>query len=549
VRRHNARRQALRILYESDISGRDPEEVLTDTVAAGGIEPYAVFLVEGISKRLARIDEIISDYAVGWDPHGMPAVDRNVQRIGVFEIVFTDSPEPVAIDEAVELAKEYSSADAARFVNGVLSSVARDRKSLCGDETVESSADAELNRARVATNLEAMTSDLCPPAYGRRSLAEVGKWILSSIGIGDWDEDIFDLPAPPQLRRLVVVVIDGLGALQLRDHREVLETIWELPGTFATSTFPSTSATGLTSICTAAFPAKHGVLGYRLAQRGRSFNVIRYAFDEDLAEEKLLASGIVSARKTPPIPSPKKFQPMRTIFEAASRAKIGAFVVTKDEFEGSGFSEILLRGASWLPYKRSSEAASKVRTLLEDTNRKLIYLYWDGLDKQGHKHSPASSEWMTAASRADSICARLVELLGPGDGLLVTSDHGMVSTPKSSWIPIDSEVKELCRVIAGEPRVRYFHARPGSEQRLYDAISDRYGKVGWIFRRDQAISLGLFGDVPTDAIETRIGDVIVAMRNDCVLVDPDWPKPPPSGNHGSLTEAEMFVPFRVIVGA
>lgn len=550
MRRRNARRQALRALYEADLLDRNPKEVLSDAAATGGLEPFAVFLVEGISKRRERIDEILAEFSIGWAPEDMPAVDRNIQRMGVFEIVFTDSPPAVVIDEAVELAMEFSTAEAARFVNGVLATVAADRDRLAGGDGITSAEGAVLDLEGVPSHLAPMTSDMCPPAYGRRSLAEAGRWILAAIGLQDWDDDAYELPAPPPLHRLVVLIVDGLGALQLKEHRDVLGTIWELPGTFATSTFPSTSATGLTSICTGAVPATHGVVGYRVLQRGRSFNVIRFAYDEDWAEEKLVASGAVSARRTPPVPSPKKYQATKTIFEAASRAKIGAYVVTKDEFEGTGFSALLLRGARWLPYERSGlEAPARVRSILEDPHRKLVYVYWDGLDREGHRHGPGSQEWRTAAAEADSICGLLLDLLRPGDGLLVTSDHGMVITPESSRIRPSEEVEESTRAIVGEPRVRYLHARPGAERRLYDAVLEGCGDTAWVFSREQAISLGLYGDVPSEEIEGRIGDVIVAMRHDAVMVDPEWPKPPPRGNHGSLTEGEMFVPFRVGVVA
>jgi len=550
VRRHKARRQALQLLYQTEITGRDIEDVISESLSSGGMEPFALFLARGVAQRLQRIDEIISEFASGWQPETMPTVDLIIQRIGVFELVFTDSPSPVAIDEAVELAKEYSTEDAARFVNGVLDSVAAERQRLLrGEQRLSVSEMFVLPPALGdGSTKEAFPADLCPPAYGSRSLAEVGSWILAAMGVGDWDEDTYELPIPPSLRRLVVFVIDGLGAIQLREHRDVLSDIWELAGTFATSTFPSTSATGLTSICTAQVPAIHGIVGYRLLERGRSFNVIRFAYDQDAADAKLAFSGIGRPLKAPALPSPKKYQPCRTVFEIIGTAKIGAYVITRDEFEGSGFSSLLLRGASWASYSRSSEIPNRVRSLLEDRRRKLVYVYWDGLDKEGHAAGPTSQRWADAAAKANSLCEKILATLKPGDGILVTSDHGMISTPEESRIVADRDVKDLCRAVVGEPRVRYLHARPGSEEALFEAASERFGDSGLVFKRDRAISLGLFGDVPSPDVQSRIGDVIVAMRGDSVLVDPDWPQDPPLGSHGSLTEGEMFVPFRVAVG-
>ncbi len=546
MRRHTARRQALKALYEAEQSGESPERIIERMAAAGGMESFAAHLVKGVSRHKDRLDSIIAERSVGWEPARMPVVDLNVQRIGAFELLFSDAPQAVVIDEAVELAKEFSTDDAARFVNGLLSSIARDREALRRSLGIEAEDEGGVS-AEVRADLfgDEFDSELCPPAYGRRSLAEVGRWILAAVGLGDWDDDIYELPSPPSVRRLVVFVIDGLGAIQLRRWSDAFETIWNLPGTFATSTFPSTSATGLTSICTGALPGDHGVVGYRVIERERSFNVIRYEFDEDPADARFSASGIPTSRRSPPLPSPKRYQPCPTIFETAERAKLGAYVVTKEEFEGSGFSSLLLRGARWMGYSRSAQAPSLVRALLSDPKRKLVYVYWDGLDKEGHRTGAGSEEWFAAAAKADSLCAGFLEALRPGDGLLVTSDHGMLTTPETARLTLDSEVSRLARLVTGEPRVRYLHARPGCETELFEAALERHGSAGWVFDRNGACAAGLFGESPSKEALERAGDVIVAMRNDAVLVDPDWPKPPPLGNHGSLTDEEMFVPFRV----
>ena len=89
---------------------------------------YAIDLVEGVVAHRARIDEILADYAEGWTVDRMPGVDRAVLRIGVFELLWRDDvPDPVVIDEAVELAKSLSTDESPRFVNGVLGRVLRDQ--------------------------------------------------------------------------------------------------------------------------------------------------------------------------------------------------------------------------------------------------------------------------------------------------------------------------------------------------------------------------------------------------------------------------------------
>ncbi len=128
--RSKARKRALDLLYESDLRQTDPVATVGERVARADppVPAYAVELVEGVSGNRARIDEIISAYAEGWTLDRMPTIDRNVLRIGVYELLWReDIPDVVAIDEAIELAKSLSTEDSPRFVNGVLARILRSR--------------------------------------------------------------------------------------------------------------------------------------------------------------------------------------------------------------------------------------------------------------------------------------------------------------------------------------------------------------------------------------------------------------------------------------
>ncbi len=128
--RSKARKRAVDLLYEADMRNADPLVTLTDRVALGDppVNDYTVEVVEGVVAHRERIDEILADYAEGWTVDRMPGVDRAVLRIGMFELLWRDDvPDPVAIDEAVELAKTLSTDESPRFVNGVLARVLRDQ--------------------------------------------------------------------------------------------------------------------------------------------------------------------------------------------------------------------------------------------------------------------------------------------------------------------------------------------------------------------------------------------------------------------------------------
>jgi len=126
--RRKARKRAVDILYEADIREVDAVTLLSDRVGAPELPPmndYTVTLVEGVVAHRPRIDEILTEHSEGWSLARMPAVDRAVLRLGLYELLWaTDVPQAVVIDEAVELAKSLSTDDSPRFVNGVLGRIA-----------------------------------------------------------------------------------------------------------------------------------------------------------------------------------------------------------------------------------------------------------------------------------------------------------------------------------------------------------------------------------------------------------------------------------------
>lgn len=125
--RSKARKRALDVLYEADIRGDDPLRTLTERAdLTPPIPEYAGDLVRGVCTYRERIDELISSYAEGWQLERMPVVDRAVLRIAIYELLWQeDVPNAVAINEAVELAKQLSTDSSPRFVNGVLARLAR----------------------------------------------------------------------------------------------------------------------------------------------------------------------------------------------------------------------------------------------------------------------------------------------------------------------------------------------------------------------------------------------------------------------------------------
>jgi len=121
--RSKARKRALDILYESELRGRPRLTTLAERVAAADppVNPYTVRLVEGVEEHAERIDELLDTYSQGWSLERMAPVDRNILRIGAFELLYADDvPDPVAISEAVRLARQLGGEESPTFVNGLL---------------------------------------------------------------------------------------------------------------------------------------------------------------------------------------------------------------------------------------------------------------------------------------------------------------------------------------------------------------------------------------------------------------------------------------------
>ena len=120
--RTDARERALILLYEAESKGIAPSEVLAAQISPA--DELTTLLVEGVEANRDHLDEVIAAHAKGWTLQRMPTLDRNVLRIASFELMSRpDVPVAVVLDEAVELAKRFSTDDSGRFVNGVLSAV------------------------------------------------------------------------------------------------------------------------------------------------------------------------------------------------------------------------------------------------------------------------------------------------------------------------------------------------------------------------------------------------------------------------------------------
>ncbi|MFD0821373.1 alkaline phosphatase family protein, partial [Micromonospora zhanjiangensis] len=192
-------------------------------------------------------------------------------------------------------------------------------------------------------------------------------------------------------------------------------------------------------------------------------------------------------------------------------------------------------------------AAEMLAALTAGDGPTLVYGYHPDLDKHGHLSGVDSASWRAAAADLDGLVDRLVERLPADAALLVTADHGQLNVPADRKVDLDADprLRAGVRVVAGEPRVRYLHTRPGATPDVVAAWSAVLGESAWVGTRAEAVAAGWFGPVPAEHLD-RIGDVVVICHGTTAVVASASENPLEArlvAYHGSCTATEMTIPL------
>lgn len=374
------------------------------------------------------------------------------------------------------------------------------------------------------------------PQYGVRSLAEVMPAALRAIGV----------PAPPAAegapalepcRAVAVLLVDGLGAQLLREHADDAPFLASLPDAGPlTVGFPSTTPISLTTLGTGLPPGAHGMLG--LSFRAPSGELL----------DSLHWTSVGPAEKVDMTAAepPERIQRMPTVFERAEAAGATVTVVSKREFRKSGLTRAALRGGRFRGTWALGDLAAEIVTALDVPGPALCYGYTADLDGLGHSRGPGSLAWRMQLRHCDRLAADIAGGLPSGSTLLVTGDHGMVTTTVRFDGDTDPDLQRGVALLGGDPRARHVYVQPGARDDVLAAWQAVLGEHAWIATGEQAVAESWFGPVD-DGLRARIGDVVVAMRGGATVVrsvaEPLLARLP--GQHGSLTPEEQLVPLLV----
>ncbi|MDJ0396107.1 alkaline phosphatase family protein [Rhodococcus sp. G-MC3] len=378
---------------------------------------------------------------------------------------------------------------------------------------------------------------LLSPRYGSGSLADVVPSVLSYLGV-QTETDRLDLNLDG-VRRVCVLMIDGLGADQLAAHPDDAPFMTAQASSPITAGFPSTTATSLSSLGTGLPPGEHGIVGYlvSLPNHKRLMNSLQWKLQ-----------GSSNAEELPLDLTPERFQPLPTAFEHARDAGIRMVHIGPSMQNGSGLTRASLRGAAFRNSISSADLAAETIHALSDAGPALTYSYYGDLDLVGHVRGPNAPAWRLQLQHVDALVEKIASRL-PADGaLVVVADHGMVEIEQRIDYDTTPELRAGLRQLGGEPRMRYLYTRQGATADVHDTWLQLLEGRFTVVTRDDAIERGWFGPRVTEDAYGRIGDLL-AVANDCSALIRSQAESNASkliGHHGSLTSAELLVPAIVV---
>lgn len=361
-----------------------------------------------------------------------------------------------------------------------------------------------------------------PGPRGRHGLHEV----LTSAGavVGQGRAGLENTLGLPDAARYVVLLVDGMGELLLREHAELAPFLASLPSVpDVVCGVPSTTVTSLTSLGTGLRAGTHGVVGYtsRVPETGRRLNAL--AWDQD-----------VDART---------WQAHPTVLQRLHEAGVHAASVNEARFEGTGLTLCSQRGAPFHGVGSVWERLDVVAEVAEDAPRSVVYAYESRLDHAGHAHGCTSQEWRDVLVTVDRETRELRDALPDDTVLLVTADHGMIDLPLEGRFDVSAErhLLEGVDLLAGEARFRHLYTPRDRRDEVAARWRDHLGDRALVRTRDELDDW--FGPIDP-AVAGRIGDVVVASLGDfAVFSTDDFPlEIRMRGFHGSVDEAELRVP-------
>jgi len=410
--------------------------------------------------------------------------------------------------------------------------------------------------------LDHLPSEFILPCYDGLSIANLPATAAALLG--------GNLPAPaapplpshlwadwtPNLKRVILVILDALGYRRLRRQMEtdsdlgILRILADAGRFFPlTSVFPSTTTAALSTFWTARTPAEHGLLGYELYLReyGALANLIALSPSYDKRAEVLVSWGL----------EPEKFLAVPDLGALLDSEGIGLRGLTYTGFVDSGMSRIFRRGLDdSYSYVTLPDMWTVLRHMLTPTRsssapRELIIVYWAGIDSVAHARGPDTENWQAELRAiAWTLEREFLKQLPPkarqDSLLLITADHGQAYAPpeKATLLTDHPALRDMLAVpLCGESRASYLFVRHGRMHDVRAYFAAHLAGQFTVVDSATALEAGLFGPgTPAPETPYRMGDLLALAHGANTLQRGDR-QPRLIGRHGGLTANEMLVPL------
>jgi hypothetical protein len=323
---------------------------------------------------------------------------------------------------------------------------------------------------------------------------------------------------------VVLILIDGLGWLSLREHADLAPNIAWGPGADAwQAEVPTTTPAGLAALGTGLHPGASGFVG-------ASFY---------LPETDNILTPLHWPEGTPPV----MVQSETTVFESMERENIAVTSIGPGAYANSGLTQAVFRGGKYLAAHDPHSYADALLTAQTNSRKSFTYAYWPDLDRAGHRYGVNSEQWRESLRTVDALVSSIIRVSQPGTLMVLTADHGMLDVTEADQVALD-EVHSLRGHIshtAGEPRFRHVYLNiPGED--VVESVRNELGFGFDVFTRNSIEDEGIFGPL-APGIEDRIGDLVCIARDRWVLTSNVDPRVSSFiGQHGARTPHELLIP-------
>ena len=336
------------------------------------------------------------------------------------------------------------------------------------------------------------------------------------------EQNVLDLP---KATSAIVLMIDGLGFVNLQQHARGFLFSQLTDRDFASCGFPSTTASSITSFATASNPSDHGLFGYSIFNRSTSENVNLLSGLDKFS--------ILEYLKVAPI-------------SEKSQAKVHA--VTLKDYEDSGFTRATMNGAKHHFAEQISERLELAREIVATQPGSLVYVYLPELDKQAHRTGVSSSAWGELLDHVDQSVQMLVAKLPSDVGLLVTADHGVVDIDLGRHLFLEdlADFGDDLLSVCGDPRATYVYlAESADKGPIREELAKNLAERAAVVTPPELVELGYWqpslledDDLLPDFVVVATADVAIFHRKFSNAASQKM-----VGHHGAVSEAETKVPL------